>query len=303
MQINSKEQPMKWYFALLSGWMVLCFASGASAGAWEESELGQTAIFPMENAPYPHESRAEGFQGSSQFYPRDPHYVDNSVALFIPKGYRPAKKTDLLYYFHGHGNNIRMAFEKQRVRELVVASGKNVILVFPEGPKDAGDSGLGKLEDPGGLKRLTEEVLNKLCAEGKIASPRLGQVILSGHSGAYRGIAFCLAQGGLERNVTEAYLLDSSYGQLDLIVDWAAKHRQGRLRSIFTEHLANENVVIMMNLAQRGIRYQLRCDTDATDELLRSTRLLFLHTLTLNHGETVQWLELFLRTSRLKDMK
>ncbi len=84
---------------------------GAAAGpvAWESSELGQTAILPMKNAPYPHASRAEGFKIENQFFPRDPHYVDNSVALFIPKGYRPEKRTDLLVYFHGHLNNIRKA--------------------------------------------------------------------------------------------------------------------------------------------------------------------------------------------------
>jgi len=43
----------------------------------------------------------------------------------------------------------------------------------------------------------------------------------------------------------------------------------------------------------------LHIDTDATDELLARSRTLFLHTETLKHDETVQWLERWLRTWKL----
>lgn len=271
------------------------------AAVWEESELGKTAIFQMQSAPYPHESRSEGFTYKERVFPRDPHYVDNSVALFIPKGFRPGKRVDLLLYFHGHDSSVREALGQYRLREQVAASGKNVILVFPEGPKKALDSGGGKLEEPGGLRRLVDEVLDVLQAEGKIPSRNLGQLILAGHSGAYRVISYCLEHGGLEDHIREVYLLDASYDRLEQFVDWVARNRRGRFLSVFTGHLAGENVFMMTEMAKRGVRYKLLQDEDASDEFLRRNRVIFLPTFTLRHLETVQWLERWLRTSRLPE--
>ena len=280
----------------------LCLISSAEESKWEASELGQTGIFQMDNAPYPDESRSEGFKIKDRFYPREPHYIDNSVALFIPRGYRPSKKIDLLYYFHGHGNNIRGSLEQFQLRQQVMTSDKNVILVFPQGPKDAGDSGGGKMESAGGLKRLTEEVLQVLRDEGKIdAEARLGKIVLSGHSGAYRVISFCVEHGGLEDHLSEVYLLDSSYARLDQFVDWVARNRRARLLSVFTDHLADENVYLMTHMARAGVRYRLMVDEDATDRILERNRVVFLHTEKLKHNETVQWLARWLRTSRLRE--
>ncbi|NLE58969.1 MAG: hypothetical protein GX616_11455, partial [Planctomycetes bacterium] len=47
---------------------------------WDISKLGQTAIVRLNNAPFPHASRADGFKSGEKLYPRDPHYTDNSVA-------------------------------------------------------------------------------------------------------------------------------------------------------------------------------------------------------------------------------
>jgi len=286
---------------VLCGILILAAGGGAMAAVWEESELGRTAIFQMQNAPYPHESRSEGFKNNDKLFPRDPHYVDNSVALFIPKGFRPGKRVNLLFYFHGHSNNVRTSLDQYRLREQIVASGKNIILVFPEGPKDAGDSGGGKLEEAGGLKRLVDEVLEVLLSEGKIASKDLGDIVLSGHSGAYRVISYCVEHGGLEDPLSEVYLLDASYARLEQFVDWVVRNRRGRFLSIFTDHLAGENVFLMTEMAKRGVRYALLQDEDASDAFLRRNRVIFLPTFQLDHNGTVTWLERCLRTSRLSD--
>lgn len=275
----------------MAGWG----AAPASAPAWEVSDAGSTAIFHMRNAPYPHASRADGFKSGERFFPRDPHYVDDSVALFIPKGYRPGERVDLLVYFHGHYNHVRKAFEQYKLREQVAASGRNVILVFPEGPKDAGDSGGGKLEEAGGLKRLVDEVLDTLVAEGKIKSRRLGRVWLAGHSGAYRVLGFCVQHGGLEEHIAAVGLLDASYGQLDYFVDWAARRPDARLFSIFTDHLAANNVYLMTHLRKRGVAYTLLDEADAGEGDVEQHRVLFLHTQRLKHDDTVGWLGKWLR--------
>ncbi len=275
-----------------------CSATAAPA-TWETSDLGQTAIVPMNSAPFPHASRADGFKNGDKLFPRDPHYADNSVALFIPKGYHPEKRTDLLVYFHGHLNNVRKAMVDFKLREQVVASGRNVILVFPEGPKDAPDSGGGRLEEKDGLKHLVEEVLDTLVAEKKILGKQLGRVALAGHSGAYRAISCCVEKGGLEDHVGPVCLLDASYAQLDAFADWVARKPDARLFSIFTAHLADENVYLMTHLRKRGVAYELFDEGDATEAVLAKTRISFVNTRKLNHNQTVQWLERWLRASQL----
>lgn len=275
--------------------IVACSVASAAAITWEAGDLGQTAIVPMNSTPYPHASRADGFKNGGKVFPRDPHYVDNSVALFIPKGYRPGKRTDLLVYFHGHYNNIRKALADFRLREQVVASGRNVIMVFPEGPKDAGDSGGGRLEEKDGLKRLVEEVLDTLAADGKIPGRELGRVALAGHSGAYRAISFCVEQGGLPEAVSEVGLLDATYDRLDAFVDWVAKKPDARLFSIFTDHLAGENVYLMTHLRKRNVPYELFDEEDITEQVLAKTRITLVNTRKLKHDQTVQWLERWLR--------
>jgi hypothetical protein len=250
----------------------------------------------MQSAPFPHPSREKGFTRGKEVFPRDPHYVDSTVGLFIPRDYRAGAKTDVLVYLHGWGNNVRKAMTDFKLREQIVASGRNVILIFPEGPKDASDSGCGKLEDADGLKNLVQETLETLHAAGKIKSKEPGRVLIAGHSGAYLGISFCIEHGGLDKQLTDIGLLDSSYGNLDKFVTWVEKHPKGTLFSIFTDHLSAQNVYMMTHIEKTGEPYKLMIDKDAEEDTLAKTRVLFLHTETLKHNDTVQWLEKWLRT-------
>src|ERR1051325_9809035 len=115
--------------------------------SWDHTDWGETAIVPMKSAPFPHESRKDGFKYQDKQFPRDPHYIDNSVGLFIPRQFSPDQPTGLLICFHGWDNNVRKALDDYHLREQIARSGKNIILIFPEGPKDASDSGGGRLEE------------------------------------------------------------------------------------------------------------------------------------------------------------
>ncbi len=262
---------------------------------WERGEYGDTAIVPMASAPFPHESRNDGFRNGDAFFPRDPHYVDNSVAIFIPKGFDPSGRTDLLVYFHGHGNNVRKSLESFHLREQIVVGRRNLILVFPEGPKDAADSGGGRLEEPGALAGLVAEAMNLLVAERKVPTGQVGRVYLAGHSGAYRVISFCLQHGGLEDRVAGACLLDATYARHDAFPHWIKRRADARLFSIFTDHLAARNVSLMTALRRMSVPHQLASTDDATGDMLRGERVLFLHAPNLTHDQTVQWLERWLR--------
>ena len=267
---------------------------------WETTSAGKLAIFSMEHAPYPDTSRADGYTRKDEFYPAALHYNDQSVAIFVPAGFRSEKSVNLLFYFHGHNNNIRKSLDKFLLREMVAASRKNLILVFPQGPKDARDSGCGKLESAGGFNRLAAEVLDTLKMERVINHPNLGSVILSGHSGAYRVIGQILKQGGLTEKISEVCLLDATYAQLDIFEGWIASDENMIFRSIFTDHLAPENVTLMKNLSRRNLPFKLLAEEAVVAGDLEN-RILFLHAADLSHAETVNWLERFLRNSLVSD--
>lgn len=266
---------------------------------WEKSDLGETAFVPMKSAPYPHPSRDKGYTTNKATFPREPHYSDSTVGLFIPRDYRRTPKTNVLIYLHGWSNNVRKAMSDYKLREQIVASGQNIILIFPEGPRDATDSGCGKLEDKDGLKHLVEESLATLHAAGKIDREKIGEVLIAGHSGAYKGLACSADHGGLDAELAGICLLDSSYGNLDMFVEWVKKHPKGRLFSIFTDHLAAQNVYLFTRMEKLDEHCALQLDTDTNDGALTKSRVLFVHTETLNHEQTVQWLERWLRAMKL----
>ncbi|MCC6546653.1 hypothetical protein IT570_05745 [Candidatus Sumerlaeota bacterium] len=271
----------------------------APAADWTKSDLGEMTIVPMKSAPYPHDSRKEDVKKGETVYTVADHYSDPSVLIFIPAGYKPGEKTDLFLYFHGHKNNVRNAVDVFKLREQVVASRKNVILVCPEGPKDAPDSGLGKLEDRDGLKNLLAETLQLLEADGKIPTATLGHVVLSGHSGGYYGVAMCLKQGGVEANLSEVYLIDAAYGNIEEFSAWATRNKTARLCSIYTDHLQAKNESIMSALKESQVAYESKMDTEVDEEFLKAHRIVFLHTKTLSHSDTVTMVEKFLRTGAL----
>lgn len=268
----------------------------------EQSEIGDTLILPLPSAPYPHASRAEGFKIGNKVYPREPHYVDSSVALFVPSGYRKGSSVDVLIYLHGHGNNVRKALSEFKLREQIVASGKNVVLVFPQGPRDAGDSGCGKLEDKGGARKLVEDGLRTLHERKWIDTEHIGRVLITGHSGAYRGLSYIVEVGGLDNEITDVGLLDASYGRLDAFVDWVANHPKGSFFTIFTDHLAPENVYLMTHLRERKVPYELTAEQMSTPEQIAAARVMFLHAEKLNHNQTVGWLEKWLRSRSVESV-
>ncbi len=134
----------------------------------------------MKSAPYPHPSRDKGYVYNKVLIPREPHYSDSTVGLFIPRGYRRTPKVKVLVYLHGWSNNVRKAISEYKLREQIAASGQNIILIFPEGPRDATDSGCGKLEDQDGLKHRVVESLATLHAAGKIDRAKIGHMLTAG---------------------------------------------------------------------------------------------------------------------------
>ncbi len=292
---------MRGHFARFSSILFAATLFHAVASAdWVVSEWGETGIFSMENAPFPHESRKDGHTYKNRFFSAEEHYSDSSVALFIPKGYEAGERIHLLYYFHGWGNNIRKAMDEFHLREMVAGSEKNVIMVFPEGPKNASDSTCGRLEEEGAFRALTDEVLGKLQEEGRIPHGNLGDVALSGHSGAYRVIARGLEHGGLEDHVSDVYLLDASYALTESYIDWIERREDGHFRSVFTEHLREENVGMMNALVEKRIAFQFSGDGGAGNSDCPAHRVFFVGTSKLDHNGAVSLLGPWLTASDLE---
>ena len=267
---------------------------------------GRLILAPFASAPFPHPDRAQGHTYKGKLYPAEAHYSDSTVALFIPRGFRETGTVDLVIHFHGWTNTVAGTLTTFHLVEQLIASGKNAVLVIPEGPSNAPDSFGGKLEDADGFKRFMAEVVTTLRARANFKSPdfSVGRIILSGHSGGYRVIAGILDRGGLAKNADEVWLFDALYGRTDSFLAWA-DHTRGRLINIYTDHggTKEESEKLQSRLTTRGTPFLLTEETSLTAAALRQTPLIFIHT-DLAHAEVAdkrQQFALFLNTSVLAD--
>jgi hypothetical protein len=243
----------------------------ATQPVWQAIPHGSLMLRPFRYAPYPHPSREQGFKGRTATYPADPHYIDATVGLVIPAGYVPGETVDYIVHFHGHNNHVSKVIAQYKLAEQLAGSKVNAILIVPQGPRDAADSGGGKLElEPGGLEKLVNEVTQYLRAEGKIHATRIGRIALTSHSGGYKVTAAVLDHGGLADRITDVLLLDSSYGSLEWFAHWAAASPDHRLVSLFTPHLAKANEELIGLLDKAEVKHQTLTEAALTDaELAR----------------------------------
>jgi hypothetical protein len=201
-------------------------AAGRADVEVKRSALGVTFAFRLKHAPFPDGIKA---------------YRDNTVLVFVPRHFRlpKSRRPDVVVHFHGHLGTARRAIVNHQLREQLVDSKQNAILVVPQGPRNARDSSGGKLERRGGLRRLLDEVVRKLrgarsgrqLGKASLAGAKgVGMVCLSAHSGGYRVTAACLRRGGV--NVNEVYLFDALYGEVETFHRWvlARRGRRGRDR-------------------------------------------------------------------------
>jgi len=162
-----------------------------------------------------------------------------------------------------------------KLPQQLLASKANAILLVPQGPKDAADSGGGKLElDPGGFAKLIDEVTVYLKSEDKIHTTQVGRIVLSAHSGGYKVAAAVLHLGGMDTHITDVLLLDASYGSLEWFADWCKADPSHRLVSLFTDHLTEENKELMGLLDKA----KLVNEAKLSDESFAARGATFMHT-------------------------
>lgn len=268
---------------------------------------GQLILTQFVSAPFPHPARAGGHKYKDKEYPAAKHYSDSTVAIFVPSGFSETDRVDFVIHFHGWYNTVAGTLKTFRLAEQFIASGKNAVLVLPEGPVNAPDSFGGKLEDPEGFKRFMAELTSALKQRGVFKQGfTVGNIILSGHSGGYRVISAIVDRGGLSANVKEVWLFDALYAETEKFLAWSMR-KQGRLLNLYTDKggTKDDSEAMMELLKQRGTPFLAAEEAKLTPDELRTNNLVFIHT-DLGHNDVVakrDQFQLFLKTSLLADRK
>jgi serine-type D-Ala-D-Ala carboxypeptidase/endopeptidase (penicillin-binding protein 4) len=267
---------------------------------------GDVLLVQLATAPFPHPSRAKGHWYGNQFFSAEDHYSDNSVAIVIPKHFHASDKVDFLVHFHGWRHTVAETLGEYHLVDQLAASGKNVILVVPQGPFNVPDSSGGKLEDTNGFARFMDDVVAAVRNSGVLDRPNvaIGNIILSGHSGGYKVMAAIVDHGGLSDKIKEVWLFDALYAGRENFVAWQ-KAENGRLLDIYTDHGGTEyeTADLIASLKTNSVSYWAGEDTAVTPDELRTNKYVVLHS-DMPHNDVVSKrhaFEKFLETSCLED--
>jgi len=272
-----------------------------------EAGLGRYLVGPFTNAAYPDPSRAKGHRYQGVLYSAATNYSDRTVCMFIPNGFRATDKVDFVVHFHGWRHSVAMTLPEYQLPEQFSASGRNAILIVPQGPYMSPDSGGGKLETTNGFKRFMDEAMTKLKADGICSNDAMiGDIILSSHSGGYETVASILARGGLSGQIRDVWLFDSLYAFDDVFLGWAAG-TQGRFLDIYTDHggTKEDSESVIATLRQQGKALIATNDVSVTPAELAACHYAILHS-DLPHDDVPvkrKAFEIFLETSFLPAIK
>jgi hypothetical protein len=265
---------------------------------------GTVIVTPFANAAFPHPARANGHQYKTNFLSAKDHYSDSTVALFIPKGFHAGKTIDFVVHFHGWGNNVNRALDHYHLVEQFSASDRNAILIVPQGPYNAQDSFDGKLEDPNGFAKFIDEAIKVLQEKNAISTrAKLGNIIISGHSGGYQVLSSIVDCGGLTDHVREVWLFDALYARTEKFVKWFTDNSNVRFIDLYTDHggTKDETLALMADLKKKEVPFYFAEEKSATPTDLTKNKLVFLHTdnthdVVMQQNNTFQT---FLQTSHL----
>ncbi len=245
----------------------------------QQNQEFQLLRFTSSYTSFPDTGRANGYMYDHVLYTTADHYSDSSVLLVIPRHLNLTGRIDLIFWFHGWHNNIDSAADFYGLSRQMIASERNAILVLAETAKNAPDSYGGKLERPGVFRSLVNDVMYTL-KKNRIVPDNTGpgNILLAGHSGAFRVIAYILKNG--EMQVQEVYLFDALYSQVDKFMQWLADNQQHHFIHWFTNQGGGTDEMsdsMMLQLKTQHMNYKLTEETQINQDILRSNRILFVH--------------------------
>lgn len=267
---------------------------------------GKTFVVRFASAPYPHSSRANGHVYQKNLYDAATHYSNSDVAIFVPDGWHPnAGAIDTVVHFYGWNHDIYATLQTYKLREQLLTSKRNAILIVPEGPTNAPDSGDGKLElDDNGFARFMRDVCAWLKTANVSTADQPGRIVLTAHSGGYGGAGGVLTRGGMNDRITDVILFDAAYGYYDAFASWA-KAPDHHLLSIFTDDTSTGNTALMGKLQGPTPDLFVWLAEEMTLPRLQTRRPTFVLTTTVAHDDLLQkfsWYSLFLQATALSEI-
>lgn len=253
-----------------------------TASLFSFSQNNDLEIFHITSSytSFPDTARANGHFYNNVLYDAASHYMDSSVMIVAPKELNASQKVNLIFWFHGWGNNIDSAAVRYQLLRQFAASDMNAVLVFAETAKDAPDSYGGKLEYENTFKELVSDVLKKLKKEKVIGNNcQAGNIILAGHSGAYRVMAYILQNGDMP--VQEVILFDALYAQTDKFMKWIKEDKDHRFIDLFTDSGGTdaESREMEKQLIAANIEMDSTEESDLTVQFIRAIKIFFVHSL------------------------
>ncbi|NWF90560.1 MAG: hypothetical protein HXY50_13995 [Ignavibacteriaceae bacterium] len=266
--------------------------------------FGKLVISKLSNAPFPHPKRINGHTYDNKTYSYEDHYSDSTVLIFIPKEFKPKQENGFVIHFHGWYNNVDSVLSQFNLIEQFYESRKNAILIIPQGPKNAPDSFGGKLEDENRFRNFISEITELLYQKELITNKQTGNIILSGHSGAYKVISFILMRGGLTDKIKEVFLFDGLYGQIEKYTYWL-DHFNGKFINIYTKDggTKDQSENLMQCLDAWKIPFIFKNEDEIGNQDLKDNKIVFIYS-DLGHNEVIhvrsQFMK-FLKTSSLED--
>ncbi len=232
------------------------------------------------NTSFPDTGRMNGHMYDGNFYDLAHHYMDSSVILVAPQILKAKKHVDLIFWFHGWNNNIDSAIVKYKLSRQFADSKVNAVLVLAETAKNAPDSYGGKLEQPDVFKNLLKDVLTTLRKQKMISAEcEYGNIILAGHSGAYRVMANILQNGNVP--VKQVVLFDALYTETDKFLNWIQADTSNRFINLYTNYggTDDETKVMLNKLYALHINVDTIEEKDVAGSFLRANKIVFIHSL------------------------
>ncbi|MGO8693546.1 MAG: hypothetical protein ACLQMF_07705 [Rectinemataceae bacterium] len=242
-----------------------------------ESGYGRLLSLCLDSAPFPDGARKDGYSYDGEYFSCDGHYADSSVDVFIPKGFEPRGRVDLVFFFHGWYSSVSEAARDFALIRQFSESGTKALLVMPETARDAPDSYGGKLESADGFDRFVGELLAALHENRLIPRVKVGRITLIGHSGAYHVIARILGQKGAAAKVREVCLFDGLYEDVRHFAAWIASSR-GRFVSVCAQDgdPAENARSLEASLREDGIPVVTAADNPGEDRQVLRHRVVFI---------------------------
>lgn len=214
---------------------------------WRRDPVGVYTTVALPHAPFP--------DGSAP-------WTDASVFLAVPPGPRGAS-TDTVLHLHGHRATLAAIVATHHLREQLTLSGRDALLIVPQGPVEAASGDFGRLADPGGHAALVADAWAVAWRDGVVDWPVPDQHALTAHSGGYLATAAILRGGGLP--VSATHLFDAMYGERATFVGFALDG--GVLRSDYTTSggTVTQNEAAAREIATGGVIVGDTLDDDALD--------------------------------------